>query len=153
MTLNKVVLPQPLGPTMKVNSPSRAWKSTPRSASTLAPFPPNRFLSPRVKTAMGFSRSMSASEYFRRLKHDHTSNTEQAGDDDYQKNTTGGEHNALPPQDKPARRDPVQGELEERRGHPGANTEPDPSNGDPLHQNHPRHAPFPNPNPLPRPKF
>src|SRR5258708_20043623 len=90
---------------------------------------------------MEFSRSMSASEYFRRLKHDHTSNTEQAGDDDYQKNTTGGEHNALPPQDKPARRDLVQGELEERRGHPGANTEADRSDGDRLQQDHARQAP------------
>src|SRR5260370_5268437 len=122
MTLNKVVLPQPLGPTMKVNSPSRAWKSTPRSASTLAPFPPNRFLSPRVKTAMEFSRSMSASEHFRRLEHDHASNTEQAGDDDYQQNATGGEHNALPPQDKAAGRDPGQRQLGVHRCHSPSRT-------------------------------
>src|SRR5215470_20019371 len=123
MTLNKVVLPQPLGPTMKVKSPSLAWKSTPRSASTLAPFPPNRFLSPRVKTAMEFSRSMSASEHFRRLEHDHASNTEQAGNDDDQEDARSRECHALPHQYKTARRDLTQGDLEEERSHPRADTE------------------------------
>src|SRR5262249_52903855 len=141
MTLNKVVFPQPLGPTMKVKSPSRAWKSPPRRASTLAPFPPNRFLSPRVKTAMEFSRSMSASEHFRRLKHDDTSNTEQAGDDDDHQNAAAGEHDALPPQHETARRDVVQGKLKEKRCQPGAHIEADCSDGDRLQQDHARQAP------------
>src|SRR5262245_58687189 len=149
-----VVLPQPLGPTRKLNSPTRVSKSTPRKASTRASPDPNCFRTPRHNTPTRSSVVMrSRSEDRSRFEDQDSANAEHTRDADDQQNASGRERDALPHQHGVTRRELSQHDLEERRCQPGAEREPEGTGRKRLQEDHSDETPVRDTNRLEGPKL
>src|SRR5262245_3752758 len=149
-----VVLPQPLGPTRKLNSPTRVSKSTPRKASTRASPDPNCFRTPRHNTPTRSSVVMtSRSEDRSRLKDQDPANAEQTRDADNEQDASGRERDALPHQHGVTRGELAQHDFEERRRQPGAKREPEGAGRERLQEDHSDETPVRDTNRLERAKL
>src|SRR5262245_27547290 len=130
-----VVLPHPLGPTRKLNSPARVSKSTPRNASTRASPDPNCFRTPRQNTPIPSSVFMSSrSEDRSWLKDQHSANAEQTRDADDEQNARGCQRDALPHQHGMTRGELAQHDFKERGGQTGAKRESEGAGGERLQE-------------------
>src|SRR5262245_38322853 len=137
-----VVLPQPLGPTRKLNSPTRVSKSTPRKASTRASPDPNCFRTPRHNTPTRSSVvTPSRSEDRSRLKDQNSANAEQTRDADDEQDASGRQRDALPHQHDVTRVELAKHDLKERGRQTGAKREPESAGRERLQQDHPDETP------------
>src|SRR5262249_34719836 len=154
MTEISVVLPHPLGPTRKLNSPMRVSRSTPRKAPTRASPDPNCFRTPRQNTPIRSSVVMSSrSEDRSWLKNQHSANAEQTRDADDEQNASGRQRDALPHQHGMTRGELAQHDLKERGGQTGAKREPEGAGGECLQEDHSDETPVRDTNRLERAKL
>src|SRR5262249_13056147 len=137
-----VVLPHPLGPTRKLNSPTRVLKSTPRKASTEASPDPNCFRTPRQNTPARSSVVMpSRSEDRSRLKNQDSANAQQTRGADDEQNAPGRQRDALPHQHGVTRGKLARHDFKERGRQAGTKREPEGPGCERLQQDHPDETP------------
>src|SRR5262245_6791265 len=149
-----VVLPHPLGPTRKLNSPTRVSKSTPRKASTLASPDPNRFRTPRHNTPTRSSAVMPSRAKDRsRLEDQDSADAEHARDADDEQDASGGQRDALPHQHGVTRGKLAQHDFKERGRQAGAKRESEGAGRERLQQDHSDETPVRDTNRLERAKL
>src|SRR6266540_6703719 len=137
MTEMSVVLPQPLGPTRKVNSPWPASNFTPRKTSTRVAPSPKSFCRSRQTTAgTHFCLIISTSENNGGFEHEHAAQAQDARQHHDQYHAPAGQGHALPHQDDAARGQLLAEVIEKLPGHPRPDRKTDQADRAGLQQYH-----------------
>src|SRR5215831_719919 len=136
ITLSRVVLPLPLGPTNIVSSPRWMSRSMPRRAWTCVSPRPNTFVTSREKTAIPSVFMRSTSKNHRGFEHQNAADAHQACQSNHEEHDHRDAYHDLPRENDPARRQIVHGGGKEGRGHPHAKGVAGGANNRRLQQDH-----------------
>src|SRR5437870_6997805 len=136
ITLSRVVLPLPLGPTNIVSSPRRISRSMPRRAWTCVSPRPKTFVTSREKTAIPSATMCLPPENHCGFEDDDAADAHQAGQSDHKEHDHRDGCHDLPRQNDSARRQIVQETRKEGRGHAHAEGVAGGANNHGLQQDH-----------------
>src|SRR6266849_4308347 len=136
ITLSRVVLPLPLGPTNIVSSPRRISRSMPRRAWTCVSPRPKTFVTSREKTAIPSATMCLPPENHCRFEDDDAADAHQAGQSDHKEHDHSDACHDLPGQNDPAGGQVIHGDGKKGRGHSHADGVAGAANNHRLQQDH-----------------